>query len=161
MVTVIKQTNRNNAVVSISQKNPEKAQIAVMETKTEFTYDEVLMGTFAREHKRIAYVNGDTKDFVGKFKEGQELPGKVVTLTSYTPFYDGQNPKMKQDAQNNWTIPYLDEFGRMVFTRNIYDASGTLEDKVVDASQLRAKAEAKKSNAPVSTYEPQGEPQDF
>lgn len=165
MVTVIKQTNRNNAIVAISQNNPEKAQIAVMETKVEYYFDELTLSTFSREHKRVAYINGDTKDFVGKYQENQELPGQVVTLTSYTPFFEGQQPKMKQDEQGNWTIPFTDEQGRLVYTRNVYDASGKMEDKIVDAAQLRALAEARKNGTLVTNKavieEPIGEPQEF
>lgn len=161
MVTVIKQTNRNNAIVSISEKNPEKAQIAVMETRVDYYYDEILMGTFAREHKRIAYINGDTKDFVGKYQENDKLPGQVITLTSYTPFFEGQQPKMKQDEKQQWTIPFTDEQGRLIYTRNVYDASGKMEDKIVDAAQLRVLAEARKNGAVVNTNEPVGEPQEF
>lgn len=161
MVTVIKQTKRNNAIVSISEKNPEKAQIAVMEVRTEYYYDEILMGTFAREYKRVAYINGDTKDFVGKYQENDKLPGQVITLTSYTPFFEGQQPKMKQDEKQQWTIPFTDEQGRLVYTRNVYDASGKMEDKIVDAAQLIALAKARKNGALVNTNEPIGEPQEF
>ncbi len=38
-----------------------------------------------------------------------KLPGQVITGTSHTPFFEGQEPKMKQDEKGTeWTIPYLD-----------------------------------------------------
>ena len=68
---------------------------------------------------------------------------------------------MKQDEKQQWTIPFTDEQGRLVYTHNVYDASGKMEDKIVDAAQLRALAEARKNGAVVNTNEPVGEPQEF
>lgn len=160
MVTVIRQTKRNNAIVAISEKNPEKAQVAVMEVRVEYVINENTGSTFEQEHKRVAYLNIDTINSANYY-EGKELPGQVNTWTSHTPFYEGQEPKMKQDEKGEWTIPYLDSEGKMVYTRNVYDASGKLEDKFVDAAQLRALADASKANSVASKVVPNKEPQIF
>nr|DAV49382.1 MAG TPA: hypothetical protein [Caudoviricetes sp.] len=160
MVTVIRQTKRNNAIVAISEKNPEKAQVAVMEVRVEYVINENTGSTFEQEHKRVAYLNIDTINSANYY-EGKELPGQVNTWTSHTPFYEGQEPKMKQDEKGKWTIPYLDAEGKMVYTRNVYDASGKLEDKFVDAAQLRALADASKANSVASKVVPNKEPQIF
>jgi len=160
MVTVIRQTKKNNAIVAISENNPEKAQVAVMEVRIEYAVDENTGSTFEQEHKRVSYLNIDTINSANYY-EGKELPGQVVTWFSHTPFFEGQQPKMKQDEKQQWTIPFTDKQGRLVYTRNVYDASGKMEDKIVDAAQLRALAEARKNGAVVNTNEPIGEPQEF
>ena len=157
MVTVIRHSEKNgNGVIAISKNNPEMAQIRVQEEKVEFQTTD-LGSTFERKTKREAYVTISTSSS-GNYFEGKEMPGQVVVLSSYTPFYDGQEPVMKQDNEGHWTIPFTDHTGRMIYRKSVYDASGKMEDKLVDAAALRAALENKPQGQAVPVAQQEAEP---
>lgn len=157
MVTVIRHSEKNgNGVIAISKNNPEMAQIRVQEVRTEFQVND-LGSTFERKTKREAYVTISTSSS-GNYYEGKEMPGQVVVLSSYTPFYDGQEPVMKQDNEKQWTIPFTDHTGRMIYRKSVYDASGKMEDKLVDAAALRAALENKPQGQAVPVAQQKEEP---
>lgn len=157
MVTVIRHSEKNGSgVIAISKNNPEMAQIRVQEVRTEFQTTD-LGSTFERVTKREAYVTISTSSS-GNYFEGKEMPGQVIVLSSYTPFYDGQDPVMKQDNEGHWTIPYQDETGRMIYRKSVYDATGTKQDKLVDAAALRAALENKPQGQAVPVAQQEEEP---
>lgn len=157
MVTVIRHSEKNGSgVIAISKNNPEMAQIRVQEIRTEFQVND-LGSTFERKTKREAYVTISTSSS-GNYFEGKEMPGQVVVLNSYTPFYDDQQPVMKQDNEGHWTIPFTDHTGRMVYRKSVYDASGKMEDKLVDAAALRAALENKPQGQAVPVAQQEEEP---
>ena len=157
MVTVIRHSEKNgNGVIAISKNNPEMGQIRVQEEKVEFQTTD-LGSTFERKTKREAYVTISTSSS-GNYFEGKEMPGQVIVLSSYTPFYDGQEPVMKQDNEGHWTIPYKDETGRMIYRKSVYDATGTKQDKLVDAAALRAVLENKPQGQAVPVAQQEAEP---
>ena len=157
MVTVIRHSEKNGSgVIAISKNNPEMAQIRVQEEKVEFQTTD-LGSTFERKTKREAYVTINTSSS-GNYFEGKEMPGQVIVLSSYTPFYDDQQPVMKQDNEGHWTIPFKDETGRMVYRKSVYDETGTKQDKLVDAAALRAALENKPQGQAVPVTQQEAEP---
>ena len=157
MVTVIRHSEKNGSgVIAISKNNPEMAQIRVQEEKVEFQTTE-LGSTFERKTKREAYVTISTSSS-GNYFEGKKMPGQVVVLSSYTPFYDGQEPVMKQDNEKQWTIPFTDHTGRMIYRKSVYDAYGKMEDKLIDAAATRAALENKPQGQAVPVAQQEGEP---
>lgn len=50
---------------------------------------------FMNKSSRSAFIRGKKEDMLNlKFKEGQALPGTIIQIESFTPQYDGHNPKI-------------------------------------------------------------------
>jgi hypothetical protein len=88
MTTKVKVTaDQNGNIIAVSQNNPEYGYIRVEQGCTVINANGWLRNT-----KRSALIKGTVKDLVeAGFKEGQELPGKIVVLESHNPF-NPENP---------------------------------------------------------------------
>lgn len=123
-VTVSKIKNSKTGIEDFKFINKEGTHCNVYVESIQDTFNVNLENgnTFMSKVKRGAFISGNVED-MSNFKEGQVLPGKIVKVSSYKPFYDGQdpviNPKTKQTVLNE---------GKEYFIKFVYDPSGKLED---------------------------------
>ena len=74
--------DKNHNLISVSENNPEYGYIRVEQVVTQINNDGWL-----RNVKRSALIKGKVEDLVASgYKEGTQLPGKIVVVESLTPF---------------------------------------------------------------------------
>lgn len=87
MFTANVAADKNGNVIGISQKNPEYGYIRV-EQQTVQINDQ----GWLRNSKRSALIKGKVEDLMDcNYKEGTQIPGKIVVRESLTPF-NPENP---------------------------------------------------------------------
>jgi len=81
--------DKNKNVISVSENNPEYGRVAVEQEVYQINDRGWLKGTM-----RIAFINGKVADLekVG-YREGMEIPGRIVIVESLTPF-NPENPDL-------------------------------------------------------------------
>jgi len=79
----------SNLVITPSTKNAEYGTFRVDSEKTSFE------NGYMNKQKRSAFIRGKISDLetLG-LRAGQTLPGQIVKKESFSPFYDGQKPKI-------------------------------------------------------------------
>lgn len=79
--------DKYGSIISVSPNNPEYGYIRVEQVANVINSEGWL-----RKTRRTALIKGTIKDLEdAKFEKGQELPGKIVVIESFKPFY-AQNP---------------------------------------------------------------------
>jgi len=77
------------AVITVSKNNSQYGTIRLDSENVSFE------GGFVNKSRRTAFIRGKVEDLQSlNFKTGQMLSGKIVKKESFTPFYEGQRPKI-------------------------------------------------------------------
>lgn len=77
---------RSNELVTPSTTREGWGQVCLQSTQT------VINNGIANSVKRMAWVKGPVELLAKEFKLNQQKNGKIIRITSDTPFYDGQSP---------------------------------------------------------------------
>lgn len=76
-------------IITPSTNNPEWGTVRV--SSEELTFSNGIVNN----NTRSAFVRGEIKNLSKMFtREGQNIPGKIIRKTSYSPFFTGQKPVM-------------------------------------------------------------------
>lgn len=120
------------AVITPTTKNPEIGSIRVESSQQVFNPN---TGFFS-EDKRTAFIAGRIEDLAKLgWEAGQTVPGKIIRLESFNPFYKGQDMKRYPDNHDNAGEPVLTE-GRPTYIRFIFTPNLALQDRWVDNSAV-------------------------
>lgn len=128
-VTVIAHPE-TGAVITASKSNPEIGSIRVESTQDVFNPNT----GFFNEEKRTAFIPGKIADLAKlNWEAGQTVPGKILRLESFDPFYPEQDMKRYPENHVNAGEPVLTE-GRPTYLRFIFTPNLALQDRWVDNS---------------------------
>jgi len=77
------------AIITVSKNNSQYGTIRLDSENVS------LEGKFMNKSKRTAFIRGKVEDLQSLgYKAGQTLGGKIVKKESFSPFYEGQSPKV-------------------------------------------------------------------
>ena len=94
----------------------------------------VFSGNFTSKQKRTAFITGEIDVLEMVFKtDGQSVPGKIIKLESFEPFYAGQSPKIYPSDHANAGQPVLTE-GKETYLRFEYTRDMSAEDRFIRSS---------------------------
>lgn len=122
------------AIITPSASNPEIGAIRVESTQKVFNSTT----GFFNNQKRVAFIAGQVSDLEElvaeeKWVEGKEIPGKIVQMESFQPFYEGQDCKRYPESHINAGDPVLTE-GRMTYLRRTFTKDLTMQDRFIAES---------------------------
>lgn len=119
-VTVIK--TANGSAINVNPNNPEFGYIRVGQTLSKFNQDGWL-----QEENRYFLLKGKIEQLQNSGMEaGHTLPGKLVRQESLEPFDDYSTPKVAGDSG---VVCKLE--GQPIYSRIVYDATGTVQDTLI------------------------------
>jgi len=118
MSTVKVKANKNKKIVTINENNPELGWITLEQEVFQISEKGWLKGTM-----RTALIHGKVDDLVkAGYKEGTELPGKIVILESLTPFNSENPDRDLKIAGNTGVICRVDDqpiYRKPFYTNNV------------------------------------------
>src|SRR5690606_32839910 len=115
----------SGAVITASKSNPEVGAIRVESTQQVFNSKT----GFFNEEKRTAFVPGKIADLAKlNWEAGKTVPGKIVRLESFEPFYEGQDMSLYPDSHVNAVSPVLTN-GSPIYLSFIYTPDLALQDE--------------------------------
>ena len=121
-VTVTEDKNGN--IVTISENNPEFGFIRVSQVVTQ------IANGWLRQVNRTALINGKLDDLVeAKFKNGQELPGKIVILESFNPFNLENPDRDLKIAGDTGIICRVDD--KPIYRQSVYTVNDQAQDEFI------------------------------
>lgn len=98
------------------------ASVYVESIQEQYTLNLQTGSTYRSLVKRGTFIGGPIED-MANFKEGQTLDGKIIKISSYKPFYEGQssviNPTTGEVVLHN---------GREYYIKFAYDATNSMQD---------------------------------
>jgi len=119
-VTVIE--SNNGSAINVNPNNPEYGYIRVGQTLSKFNQDGWL-----QSENRYFLLKGKLNELQNSGMEaGHVLPGKLVRQESLEPFDSYSQPKVAGDSGVICTVK-----GQPIYSRVVYDASGTMEDALI------------------------------
>lgn len=113
---------RNGQVVQQNPNKPEYGSIGFEQTAF------VTKNGFLNTRRKVAFLNGTMDELntyaeVLSLTEGAELPGRLYVREQFTPYYEGQQPKMNPQTGNAILVD-----GAMIFSKTFYDETGSQPD---------------------------------
>lgn len=92
---------------------------------------------FMNQRNRVAFIAGKIEDLNAYVEAygltpGKELPGRIHVVESFTPHYEGQQPKL--NPQNGRVMLYDDA---QVYQKSFYDETGTKMDQFLTADVIQ------------------------
>ncbi len=119
-VTVIE--SNNGSAINVNPNNPEYGYIRVGQTLSKFNQDGWL-----QSENRYFLLKGKLDELQNSgMTAGHTLPGKLVRQESLEPFDSYSQPKVAGDSGVVCTVN-----GQPIYSRVVYDASGTMEDTLI------------------------------
>lgn len=136
MVTV-KAHPTTNALITPSANNPEFGTMRVD------SVSKVFNNGFFNESKRTAFIRGKIADLTGLgWTANKQVQGQIIKRESFSPFYDGQTPKI-----NPTTGEVVLKDGKESFLEHVYVTDMSLTDTWVGESTAVLSAEAQSALA--------------
>ena len=126
VVTTVKNSKTGvESFIHISEKNPNYASVFLTYRQNIVTINEETGSSFSKITTKTAWIQGETNTLKQMYTHsGQILEGKIIRLYSFEPFYGKQEPVANPETGE---IKLKD--GKPFYFRDVYDQSGTLEDK--------------------------------
>lgn len=122
-------------VVTQNVNKPEYGTIRVDSETITFSED-----GFMNKSRRTAFIRGEYKLLMSLgLKDGMTLPGKIIKKESYTPFFEGQTPKINPTSGEIVLTNGRETYLQFVYTedKNASDVFINNESEVVmDATQV-------------------------
>lgn len=138
-VTVTEDKNGN--IVTISENNPEFGYIKVEQIATQ------IANGWLRQVKRTAIINGKVDDLLeAKFKDGQELPGKIVVIESFNAFNPENPDRDLKIAGDTGIICRVDD--QPIYRQSVYTVNDQAQDEFImhdNTDEIKEVAVIKKS----------------
>ena len=118
MSKVIVTSDDNGNVIAVSKNSPEYGYVRVEQVATQINDQGWLKNV-----KRYALIKGKLNDLLEcNYKEGQQIPGKIVVRESLTPFNTENPDRDLKIAGNTGVICRLDDepiYRQSFFTNNV------------------------------------------
>lgn len=136
MVTV-KAHPTTNLVITPSANKPDFGTMRVD------SVSKVFSNGFFNESKRTAFIRGKIADLTSLgWTAGKSVPGQIVKRESFSPFYEGQNPKI-----NPTTGEVVLKDGKESFLEFVYTQDMSMTDTWVGETTVVLSAEAQNAIA--------------
>mgnify|MGYP006266654985 CR=1 FL=1 len=139
---VVVAADKNGNIIGVSQNNPEYGYVRVEQTAVTINHDGWLKNT-----KRSALLKGKMEDLAAVgFKEGQELPGKIVVVESLTPFNPANPDRDLKIAGETGVICRLDD--QPIYRQTFYTQNPNAFDELImhnNSDEIRDVQTAQKS----------------
>jgi len=144
MGKVVVTADKNGNVIGISENNPEYGYVRVEQTGT-FINDQ----GWLRLSKRSTLIKGLVNDLleVG-FKNGQELPGKIVVVESLIPFNPENPDRDLKVAGNTGIVCRTDD--QPIYRQTLYTTNTEMQDHLIthtNSEEIREVQAAQKAIA--------------
>lgn len=105
-------------IVTQNPNKPEYGSVRVDQEVKTFT------NGYLNKTKRVAFIGGRMEDLTEmNFREGQELPGKIIVEERLEPFYPGQSPKINPETEE-----VLTQGGNPIYRNSFYTEDLTAFD---------------------------------
>lgn len=136
-------------VVTVNAKKPNFGTIRIESSVTDMSTG------FFSVRKRVVFIGGPLDQLLAEgFKDQQVIPGKIIMLQSYEPFYAGQQCKINPTTQQ----PVLTE-GRPTYmefrhTMNMSEEDRWVSNAVATPITPEVEVEANFSTAPTTGADP-------
>ena len=119
-VTVL--TTKDGSTINVNANNPEYGYIRVGQSQTKFNQD----GWLSSE-SRYFLLKGKLDQLQNSgLSAGATLPGKLVRQESFEPFDSYSQPKVAGETGVICSVN-----GQPIYSRVVYDASGTIQDTLI------------------------------
>jgi hypothetical protein len=116
--------DKNGNIVKISENNPEFGFIRVEQIATQ------IANGWLRQVKRSAIINGNVNDLLeAKFKDGQELPGKIVVIESFNAFNPENPDRDLKIAGDTGIICRVDD--QPIYRQSVYTVNDQAQDEFI------------------------------
>jgi hypothetical protein len=125
MTKVVVTADQLGNVVGVSANNPEYGYVRVEQTTTQINDQGWL-----RPSKRSALIKGLVKDLIeAGFKQGKELPGKIVVVESLTPFNQDNPDRDLKVAGTTGVICTIDD--QPIYRQAFYTTNENSYDQLI------------------------------
>jgi hypothetical protein len=135
--------DKNGNVVSVSPNNPEYGWIFVEQTVPQ------LENGWLKKSVRSARINGLVSDLLQvNYKAGQELPGKIVVLESFTPFNQQEPDRDLKIAGSSGVICRVND--EPIYRTTLYTSNLNSFDELIhhtNTEEIREVMQAQRSMA--------------
>lgn len=117
--------DQDGNIIGVSQNNPEYGYVRVEQIATTVNSEGWL-----RRAKRSALIKGKVVDLLDtNFKEGQELPGKIVVVESHIPF-NPENPERDlKIAGDTGVVCRVDD--QPIYRQTYYTTNESAQDELI------------------------------
>lgn len=147
---VVVVSDKDGNVVGVSQNNPEYGYIRVEQTAVQINDQGWL-----RNVKRSAIIKGKVKDLIETgYREGSELPGKIVVVESLTPFNQENPDRDLKIAGNTGVICRIDD--QPIYRQSFYTTNLNAFDELIshtNTDEIREVMDAQKALNRISVAE--------
>jgi hypothetical protein len=125
MTKVVVTADQLGNVVGVSANNPEYGYVRVEQTTTQISDQGWL-----RPSKRSALIKGLVKDLIeAGFRQGKELPGKIVVVESLTAFNQDNPDRDLKVAGNTGVICTIDD--QPIYRQAFYTTNESAYDQLI------------------------------
>jgi hypothetical protein len=133
--------DKNGNIISVSENNPEYGWIVVKQEVSQ------LENGWVKRTSRTARINGKVDELLQLgFKDGTELPGKIVVLESLTPFNQENPDRDLKIAGTTGVICRVDD--QPIYRKTVYTSNVNSFDELIihnNSDEIREVNEAQKS----------------
>jgi len=145
MGKVVVTADKNGNVIGVSENNPEYGYVRVEQTGT-FINDQ----GWLRLSKRSTLIKGLVADLleVG-FKDGQELPGRIVVVESLTPFNPENPDRDLKIAGDTGIVCRIDD--QPIYRQTFYTTNNELQDQLITHTNSEEIREVQAAQKAMST----------
>lgn len=133
-------------MIGVSQNNPEYGYVRVVQTVKHINDQGWLRNT-----KRSALIKGKVEDLLdAMFKEGEELPGKIVVVESLVPFNE-QNPERDlKIAGDTGVVCRVDD--QPIFRQTFYTTNESAQDQIIMHTNTSEIKDVQQAQRALSTF---------
>lgn len=122
-VTIVSDNNGN--VINVSEKSPEYGYVRVEQNVASISNKGWL-----RLSKRTSLIKGRIEDLTSAgFKEGTQLPGKIVVVESFDPFNPENPEKDLKIAGETGVVCRVDD--QPIYRQTVYTADPNAQDQLI------------------------------
>lgn len=133
--------DKNGNVISVSDNNPEYGWVFVKQEVSQFE------NGWLKRTSRSARINGKVDELLQLgFKDGTELPGKIVVIESLTPFNQEEPDRDLKVAGESGVICRVDD--QPIYRRSVYTSNVNAFDELIshnNADEIREVIQAQRS----------------
>lgn len=116
--------DKNGNVISVSENNPEYGWVIVKQTVSQ------LENGWLKKSTRTSRINGKVDDLLEMgFKDGTELPGKIVVLESFQPFNQEEPDRDLKIAGDTGVICRVDD--QPIYRKSVYTSNLNAFDELI------------------------------
>lgn len=117
--------DQDGSIITVSKNNPDYGFVRVEQVSSVINSQGWL-----RKSKRSALIKGTVSDLLeAGFREGQELPGKIVVVESHVPFNPENPDRDLKIAGDSGVICRVDDLP--IYRQTFYTSSQNTEDRLI------------------------------